>query len=171
MRLIIPLFPKMEECHADREFFTATTTGFPTKIFKPGKPPTSTASTNMMPIIIKGKMRVIQGKKGKDIRKRLIGIFEELWGSRPPIDHPVMINVTYAFPHKAGASKKTKAAIVPYENTPDGDNLMKNLKDAAERAGLIRNDFLFTTECVTRVRAPDQYVGIWIYISENIIIQ
>lgn len=174
----IPLFPAVTHevvCVRDWHRIRSTETMGVFKIN--GEPPTNTASNSMMPIKIPARLGqkerhiVVQGPAGKKIKKTFTDTFRAMWSGRQTHDGCLMLWVTFAFPHKKTTPKKWLDKVVPYEKTPDGDNLLKNIADALEKAGVIRNDFLFTTEVITRVRAPQQYTGIWINVTNLVIHQ
>lgn len=170
-RTSIPLFPNNDGTHASLDWHVITSDGTIGTFTMKGTPPTTTASQNQMPLMIparlgmKARHIIVQGAKGKKLKRMFTTAFETQWAGRPTIEGPLMVWITYAFPHKKSAPKKILKSIVPYEKVPDSDNVCKAAMDSLQEAKVIINDFKVTTAAITRVRVPEEYVGIWIYLT------
>jgi Holliday junction resolvase RusA-like endonuclease len=136
--------------------------------FIPGVPPTTTASQEMMPIRAGKRTLIVQSAKGKKVRSKLAQYFaarRKTEGIPFPLEVSHILYFTYVFPHKKGTRKKDLEKFLWYENTPDTDNLAKNLKDALTIAQIIKDDRYTAFEVGGRLRGPDEYVGIHVKVA------
>ena len=68
----------------------------------------------------------------------------------PYVDGPVTIAVLVVYPRPKGWPKKLRLARAPKISRPDGDNLLKCIKDALQ-AVVVRDDAQFWQESIQRV--------------------
>jgi len=84
----------------------------------------------------RGKWISKQAKRYLSNQEQLAWIFKQDWGSKPPIDCPVAISFS---------------VHVSHNRQIDSDNVDKALRDALQKAGVIKNDRLIIGTNITRL--------------------
>jgi len=79
-------------------------------------------------------------------------VLRDAWGERPPLAGPVEVQILARFPRPQRMIWKRKPMPeAPHISTPDADNVIKAVLDAAEKAGVVRNDRIIWSVSIRKV--------------------
>ena len=128
-------------------------------------PPNAWGSNGNKVTTLGGQPRLI---KGKNVRETEATITQLLAMNRPMamMDGPLSLRVTIVWPHLKSATKTVKAKpLVPKQTKPDGDNVLKSLKDVMQRLGFFQDDAQIWRESIRRFHG--QKPGVWIELETD----
>lgn len=87
-----------------------------------------------------------------------------VWGARPPIDAPVVLEVEFVMPRPKTAPKRSTPSAT---GAPDLSKLVRSTEDAITSAGVWRDDSrVVATLAWMRIAEIDEAPGAWIRIGE-----
>ena len=88
-----------------------------------------------------GQVRTYTPKRTQLWEARASVVLRDAWGKRAPLDGPVRVKILALFPRPGRMVWKRKPMPrAPFVSSPDADNVLKAVLDAAEKAGVLRND-------------------------------
>ncbi len=88
-----------------------------------------------------GYVRTFTPKPTAEWEARAAVVLRDAWGGRAPIGGGARVEILARFPRPQRMIWKRKAMPeAPHIASPDADNVAKIVLDAAEKAGVIRND-------------------------------
>ena len=88
-----------------------------------------------------GHVRTYTPKRTQQWEGRASVVLRDAWAPRPPLDGPIRVEILALFPRPGRMLWKRKPMPrAPFLASPDVDNVVKAVLDAAEKAGVLRND-------------------------------
>lgn len=88
-----------------------------------------------------GHARAYTPKRTAEWEGRASVVLSDAWGDREPIEGAAAVEIIALFPRPGRLVWKRKPMPrQPHVSSPDADNVVKAVLDAAEKAGIVRND-------------------------------
>lgn len=88
-----------------------------------------------------GQVRTYTPKRTQQWEARASVVLRDAWAPRAPLDGPIEVQILALFPRPGRMVWKRKPMPrAPFVSSPDADNVVKAVLDAAEKAGVLRND-------------------------------